>query len=71
MRASKRPYCCANLPSVLMRADVYRHGPYEHAYWLALCVLPPIAVPCAVAYSWIRRGELEYEIRAGAGRDDR
>jgi len=33
--------------------------------WVALCALPPTAVPCAVAYAWIRRGELEVELRAG------
>ena len=30
--------------------------------WVALCALPPTAVPCAVAYSWIRRGEMEMEL---------
>jgi len=30
--------------------------------WVALCALPPTSVPCAVAYSWIRRGEMEMEL---------
>ena len=30
--------------------------------WIALCALPPTAVPCAVAYAWIRRGEMEAEM---------
>lgn len=30
--------------------------------WVALCAVPLTAVPCAVAYSWIRRGELELEL---------
>lgn len=33
-------------------------------FWVALCVLPFTAVPCSVAYAWIRRGELEAEIVA-------
>lgn len=33
--------------------------------WVVLCALPPTSVLCAVAYAWIRRGELEVEIRAG------
>lgn len=30
--------------------------------WVALCALPPTAVPCAAAYAWIRRDEMETEI---------
>jgi len=30
--------------------------------WVALCALPPTAVPCSLAYAWVRRGELETEI---------
>lgn len=30
--------------------------------WVMLCALPPTAVPCAVAYAWIRRGEMEMEM---------
>ena len=30
--------------------------------WVVLCALPPTAVPCAAAYSWIRHGELGTEI---------
>jgi hypothetical protein len=37
-------------------------------FWVALCVLPLTAVPCSVAYAWIRRGELEVEIVAQRGR---
>ncbi len=33
-------------------------------YWVALCVVPFTAVPCSVAYAWIRRGEIEVEIAA-------
>jgi hypothetical protein len=36
--------------------------------WVTLCALPPTAVPCAVAYAWIRRGEMETELQ---GRRDR
>lgn len=36
-------------------------------FWVALCALPPSAVPCALAYAWIRRGELEAEIRSRPG----
>ena len=32
--------------------------------WAALCLLPLTAVPCSVAYAWIRRGEIEAEIVA-------
>jgi len=32
MRASKRPYACANSPLVLSRVDVYRQLPYQHVY---------------------------------------
>jgi hypothetical protein len=33
--------------------------------WLALCALPPTAVPCSLAYSWIRRGEIEQQVLGG------
>jgi hypothetical protein len=36
--------------------------------WVALCALPPTAVPCAVAYAWIRRGEMEAELHERRGR---
>ena len=32
IRASKRPYACANSPLVLSRVDVYPHRPYQHWY---------------------------------------
>jgi hypothetical protein len=30
--------------------------------WAVLCLVPFTAVPCSLAYAWIRRGELEAEI---------
>jgi hypothetical protein len=39
--------------------------------WVALCALPPTAVPCAVAYAWIRRGEMEAELHERRERDAR
>jgi hypothetical protein len=36
--------------------------------WVALCALPPTAVPCAVAYACIRRGEMEAELHERRGR---
>lgn len=35
--------------------------------WVALCLIPVVgSVPASVAYSWIRRGELERQILADA-----
>jgi len=43
--------------------------------WLALCAIPFSCVPAAVAYSWIRRQEIEREVlgadRPAAGRQAR
>jgi hypothetical protein len=43
--------------------------------WFALCVIPATSTPCSLAYSWIRRQEIEREVledaRAPAGRQKR
>jgi hypothetical protein len=31
--------------------------------WFVLCVIPLTCVPAAVAYAWVRRGEIEREVR--------
>jgi len=31
-------------------------------FWFVLCVIPVTCVPASVAYSWIRRGEIECEV---------
>ena len=36
MRASTRPCPAVRLPSVVMRAEVYRHGPYQQVRPLTL-----------------------------------
>ena len=59
MRASKRPYCCENLPLVRRRALVYWHGPFdgnEQVYADAPAVvavitrLPPSTTAFCVAF---------------------
>jgi hypothetical protein len=30
--------------------------------WFVLCVIPLTSVPAAVAYAWVRRGEIEREV---------
>jgi hypothetical protein len=35
--------------------------------WFVLCLIPVTCVPASVAYSWIRRGEIEREILGDAG----
>lgn len=30
--------------------------------WFVLCVIPLTCVPCAAAYAWVRRGEIEREV---------
>jgi hypothetical protein len=37
--------------------------------WFVLCVIPVTCVPGAVAYSWIRRTEIEREVLGDAPRD--
>ena len=36
--------------------------------WAFFCLLPLTALPAALAYAWIRRGELEAEIEERAAR---
>jgi hypothetical protein len=35
--------------------------------WFALCLIPVTCVPASVAYSWIRRGEIERDVLGDAG----
>lgn len=34
--------------------------------WFVLCLIPVTCVPAAVAYAWIRRGEIEREVLAAS-----
>lgn len=36
--------------------------------WFVLCLIPVTCVPASVAYSWIRRGEIEREVLDGDGK---